>query len=218
MIRRDRLLVCLLLLPFGALARSVVVSDYLPINVRQDQSPSSRIIAQVRSGARLEVLEDNAGYLKVRTPKGNEGWVLERLTQSEPVARDRVDTLEARIKQVEEERAALQAKHDALAERHAALEAEYQAMRARHEALQEQMQTLPANASDALELQQRNAELQARLSELESAAAMEAAASPASPGDRRSPMLLGAGLVLVGLLLGLIAPFLRPRRKQSSGF
>ena len=57
------------------------------------------------SGTPLEVLEaSDSGYTRVRTPKGNEGWVSSQYLSETPIAADRLRTAN---RQLEETRAEL---------------------------------------------------------------------------------------------------------------
>lgn len=50
------------------------------VNVRQGPSTDSKIIAVVKKGAKLTVLEDKLGWLRVRLEDGKEGWVGKNMT------------------------------------------------------------------------------------------------------------------------------------------
>ena len=79
---------CLLvLLPIAqAGAQTVWVSDQFEVMLRSGPSTSNAIERMLPSGTQLEVLERNAdaGYARVRTNAGTEGWVLSRYLMSEP--------------------------------------------------------------------------------------------------------------------------------------
>lgn len=88
----------LLLLLSPAMAQeTVIVSDHLPINVRGGPGSPHPVIAEVRSGDALLVLERQPGYLKIRSPNGKEGWVLSRFVQDQPVAQQRLEALQASL-------------------------------------------------------------------------------------------------------------------------
>ncbi len=199
-----------------AAAETAIVSDHLPINVR-GPGPEDRIIAAVRSGERLVVLERQPGYLRVRTPKGDEGWVLSRFTQTEPVARERLAAAEqardaalARSRELSARLSELQAAHEGLQGTHGELQA-------RSESLGAELARVRAAAASTLEIQQANEQLQRELLDMDEA--MQALQLDAQTQDsRRASLILGAGILLAGLLLGLIIPFLRPRRSGWSDF
>jgi hypothetical protein len=59
------------------------VPQYLPtatvttskLNLREESTPRSEIVAVLRSGDRLEVLSRSSGWLEVRTSEGKTGWI-----------------------------------------------------------------------------------------------------------------------------------------------
>lgn len=205
----------LLTLPFVAsAAQTVVVSDQLPINVRSGVGTGHGIIGAAHSGERLLVLEEQPGYYKVRTPRGKEGWVLARFVQQQPVARERLEAMQA------ERDAAIAARDQAVTEleqlrsAHDALRSEHQALKDEAGALRQQRDEIASAAASTLEIQQRNAELEQTLADVRNQGE-NLREDITSRRLRRSNMLLGAGILLCGLLLGLIFPLLRPRRTSS---
>jgi SH3 domain protein len=87
----------------------VYVNDMIYINLRAGPQSDSETIKVIPTGTRLTVLERPEGgeSLRVRLDSGEEGWVQSRYLTDLPVARDRVGPLEARVQQLEEERAEL---------------------------------------------------------------------------------------------------------------
>ncbi len=216
--KRFRHLILPSLLGISALAaaESVIVSDHLPINVR-GPGPEDRIIAAVRSGERLTVLERQSGYLRVRTPKGDEGWVLSRFTQDEPVARERLAAAEQARDSAQARSQTLQASLNELQSAHQSLKTAHGELSLRSESLAAELARVRQAAASTLEIQEANERLQQELLALdESMQSLELEAKTAA--SRRSTLILGAGILLAGLLLGLIIPYLRPRRSGWSDF
>lgn len=208
-------LVLLLILPLCAAAsETVVVSDQLPINVRSGVGTGHAIIGAAHSGERLEVLGQEPGYYKVRTPRGKEGWVLARFVQKEPVARARLDAAQTeRDKAVAAAEAAEQALQTLEAE-HAALSAAHEQLQAEAVNLRQELQEISSAAASTLEIRARNKDLQQTLADAE-AQGQALQGELSARESRRSNMLLGAGILLAGILLGLIVPLLRPRRTSN---
>ena len=93
------LLVLPLLSPILSFAGATrYVSDELEITMRSGQGVKFGIRKMLTSGAKLEVLEtDPAGYSKVRTEQGVDGWVLSRYLSNTPSARDRIAASEQKV-------------------------------------------------------------------------------------------------------------------------
>lgn len=195
-----------MLLTTAALAETVVVSDLLPINVRDGAGPRDKIISAVKSGDRLEVLERVPGYVKILTPKGNEGWVLARFVQDEPVARDLLVQAQQEIEDLR-----LQAQELT------ALRAENQRLQTLADELQVQLATDVPPVQDAPPAAAETAALNAQLAELREKN-LRMGEELDMLRNRRNQLMLGAGLLFCGLLLGLILPYLRPRPRNWSNY
>ena len=74
----------------AAQAKTAWVDDQLYLPVRSGAGPQFRIIENaVPSGTPLEVIEvSDSGYTRVRTPKGNDGWVSSQYLSNTPIARN----------------------------------------------------------------------------------------------------------------------------------
>ena len=90
----------LILLPVAhADAQTVWVSDQFEVMLRTGPSTNNAIERMLPSGTALEVMErdEEAGYARVRTAAGTEGWVLTRYLMNEPSAREQLGTLTSRL-------------------------------------------------------------------------------------------------------------------------
>lgn len=87
-----------LALPLAAQAKTVYVSDELVITMRSGKGSGFRIIDNLERGTRLEVLEEDGSYTKVRTPAGKEGWVLSRYITTDTPKDVVIERLEKEIK------------------------------------------------------------------------------------------------------------------------
>jgi SH3 domain protein len=67
----------------AARAETRYVSDQLVITLRAGKGTEFKIIDYLRTGDALEVLSEEGNYLKVRTAKGEEGWVRSRYVTSD---------------------------------------------------------------------------------------------------------------------------------------
>ncbi len=204
----------LCLLAGSVLAETRYVTDQLSIMVRRGQGTEFAILAQVKSGTALEVLETAKGYVKVRTPKGTEGWVIERYLLDRPVARDRLQSLQGELAQAQTSHTQLEAQIAALRESEAALLAERDALLSQSAELSAELADIRAAAASALEVREQKEQLQhqvrglnLQIKDLTQAAEHQSA--------RRDFLMLGAGVLFVGVLLGLLVPHLGRRKDPS---
>jgi SH3 domain protein len=96
-------------------AQTQYVSDELVITLREGQGSQYKIIKMLKTGTPLEIIEESDPYLKVRTEKGDEGWVLNQyITEETPkpqVIADlkiKIDRLNTKIEQYEKNKESFQ--------------------------------------------------------------------------------------------------------------
>ena len=66
-------------------AETMYVSDAIKIMLRTGPGVDHKIIAMIRSGEEVEVIEPDEKWTRVRLPSGKEGWILSRfLTSKQP--------------------------------------------------------------------------------------------------------------------------------------
>ena len=192
-------LLCLCLLTTGLQAQTLYVSDQLEIQLRSGASLQHRILRMLPSGTALEVLEvDQAeGWSRVRAPSGVEGWVLSRFLMPTPSARDRLTAAEQRMARLEQENRQLNTTIRELRGEKETVAKERSELDQSSRQLAQELEEIRRTASSALALQQENARLQDRTA--------------------RDWFMVGAGVVVLGIILGLVIPRIRFRRKSSWG-
>lgn len=202
-----------------AQARTVYVDDQLYLPVRSGPGSQYRIIENaVPSGTALEVLEgENENYTRVRTPKGNDGWVSTQYLSDTPIARDllqratrNLESARSELNQTREQLKEVTAERDELRNSETSLSG-------RTEQLQQELSRIKEVAADSLNLQQRNGELREENQKLRNDLEVLTAENERLEASKESDfMLLGAALVLGGVLLALIIPMLKPTRKTDN--
>lgn len=200
-------------------ARTVYIDDTLYAPLRSGEGTQFRILHNgLRSGTPLELLErSESGYSRVRTPDGLEGWIVTRFLSEQPIARDRLaaaqQELEKAKSQLSELRATLaqtQAERDQLA-------ASEQQLENRSGDLAEKLKELRAISSDAINLKERNEEMQESIQRLRNEVEVLTAEKERLEAKSESDfMLLGAGLVVLGIILALLVPALKPSKKHDN--
>lgn len=215
----QRLALVLLVLVAGAAgAQTRYVSDELVITLRTGPSTQNAIIRNLTSGDRVEVLEetDDGTYARVRTDNGTEGWALTQYLQNGPTgdqqyaaasreltaAKDRVTELEA---QVAELSGSLQETRTNLDEAQSS-----------GQALSTELEDIRKASASAIELRDQNESLRRRVNELSAQVDLVSMENAELSGrSRQNWFVVGAAVLLGGIVIGLVAPSLRPRRKSS---
>lgn len=210
----------LLLLPALAVkAETRYVTDEFFIMLRSGESSSHRILRQLSSGTELEVLAENGetGYTEVRTEGGTTGYVLTRQLMNQPSARDRLAAAQERLR-------ALQEEPDKLAGRLTALQGKYDSLNTEHTRLQQvntdlerELEGIRRTAADAVRISNERNELRktqnALIRQVED---LKQKNRDLSHKTAQNWFLIGGGVVVLGIIIGLVLPHLRFRRRKNS--
>lgn len=200
-------------------AETVYVDDTLYAPIRSGEGTQYRILhSGVRSGTPLELLErSESGYSRVRTPDGIEGWIITRYITETPIARERLETVNRQLAESRETVSTLRSQLQTVTEERDTLRNAENNLEARAGRLSQELQEIKTVAADSLNLNRRNEELsndnQKLRNELEVLTAEKERLEANTDSDF---MLLGAGLVLLGIILALIVPALKPSRKTDN--
>jgi SH3 domain protein len=206
-------------LPQSARAETRYVTDRFEVTLRAGESTRYKILRMLPSGEPVEVLSVNrsTNYARVRIQDGTVGFVLVQELQDEPAARDRLAELEERLAALRQkpdaltrELADLQEAHGELRERFATLEREKQ--------LREQELAKIRHASaNVLDITNDRERLRLQVAELtRTRAALEQENRDLKNQTNQRWFLIGAGVLVSGVLMGLILPHLRVRRRKTT--
>jgi len=201
-----------------AQARTVWVDDQLYLPVRSGAGTQFRIIENaVPSGTPLEVLETGESYTKVRTPKGTEGWVSTQYLSNTPIARDQLTRATRELEKAKEDVSSLRQQLASVTEERDNLQNAENNLSNQAGNLQEELRKIKSIAADSINLERRNRELREENQKLRNDLEVLTAENERLEASKESDfMLLGAGLVLGGVLLALLIPMLKPTRKTDN--
>ncbi len=217
-----RLIVCTLFcLALGAhaQAKTMYIDDTLQINVRSGEGNQFRILRSgLTSGTPVELLETSeSGYSRVRTQDGTEGWVITRYLTDTPIARDRLVRANRELQQARTQLEALRGELQQLKDERNELATSESTLETRAQSLSEELANIKSISANALNINQRNSELQEENQRLRNDVEVLTAEKERLETKSESDfMMLGAGLVLLGILLALIIPMLKPSKKTDN--
>jgi SH3 domain protein len=212
------ILFLLVILTGNALAETRYVSDRLEITMRSGKSTSHGILRMLRSGTPVDVLETDkaSGYSRIKTRSGKEGWVLTRFLMSGPAARDRLAEAEKRLAELELENRKMHTTMAGLQEEMSSVEKERQNLDSEHRDVSQELAEIKRTASSALAIDSENKELKSRMVALErSLQTVQQENENLKDRTARDWFMVGAGVVLLGIIVGLIIPRIRWRKKSS---
>ena len=193
------------------------VTDQLIITMRTGQGSQYQILKTLPSGTRLEVLEaSETGYTKVRLEDGLEGWVLTRYLSEEPVAKEKLAAAENKLQRLLEQNNALKEELATLKKSSSDVEAERNALLNQTESANAELERLKQVAAQPILLDNQNRELKQQNVSLEKELQrIQQENQVLKDRSQRDWFIAGAGVLLGGILLGLILPKLRWRKKSA---
>lgn len=215
---RILLTLALLSLTLTARAETRYVTDELEIDLRSGTSLQHRILRMIPSGTALEVLEEDkaTGYTKVRAPSGAEGWILSRYLTSAAPANVRLAETEKKLAELEIQSRQRMAKLSDRDKEFLNITDELARVKDENLKLNKQLADIQRTASSALAIDAENKDLKNRVMQMERERETLSQENVALH-DRtaRDWFMIGAGVIVFGILIGLILPRIRMRKRSS---
>ena len=212
--------VMLMALGTAAAGDRVYVTDKAELIMRTGQGIQYKIIRVLTSGTALEVLEENAesGYSQVRTTSGTEGWVLSRYLQTEPIAEQRLADVEKELAQVKAERDELRSAKKTVGGENTKLTRDLRQANDENQRLSQELERIKRTSSNVLAVDEENQSLKENVRRLEGELQLlQQENSVLKDHTARDWFMVGAGVVLLGMIIGLIIPKISWRKKSSWG-
>jgi SH3 domain protein len=217
----DRLIVLflLLLICIPALSQTIhYVSDNLEAPLRAGPSMRYKIIGLLPSGAALSVLQSDGenGYSRVQTDEGVQGWILTRYTVATPLPEDNLAGTRQALEALKAENASLKKQLDILIPTEGKTPDKLRRLSDENQRLSQELAYIHKIANSDIDLDDYNKKLQKRVVELEYKLQI-ARQENQFLADNKSNILfmLGAGVLLIGLMLGWMISRPRSHRRDS---
>jgi SH3 domain protein len=203
------LLLCLAIAPW-VMAEPRYVTDQCEIPLRAGESLKYKVLRSLPTGTPLEVISSNAksGYSKVRTQDGRMGFVASDRLQDEPVPRDQVAALKAKV-------AAFQEKFDKLPPSLKEVQTNLDAALADKHRLEEELLSIRQAAGDAPRILRERGELRQTVADLtRQVGELEQINRELDHENAQRWFLIGGGVIFGGILIGLFLPHVRLGRRR----
>ncbi|HHZ88032.1 MAG TPA: TIGR04211 family SH3 domain-containing protein [Chromatiales bacterium] len=201
-----------------AQADTVYVTDACEITMRSGQSTGHKVLQMLKTGRQLELLETNkkTGYSKVRTKGGREGWSLSRLLDLQPIAKHRLVKAEQRLGLLSQSKSETSKMLTTLTSERDELRSSLTQCEAANERLSSDLADIRRTAANTLSINADNKRLKQTIIDMErELQAIQLEAEDLRDKTARDWFMSGAGVIVLGILIGLIAPRIRLRRKSS---
>lgn len=195
------------------------VTDQSRIMMRSGESVQHKILRTLRSGQALELIESNpeTGYSKVATEDGQTGYVLTRQLMTTPSARDRLAEVERELRALKEAPEQLASKLALSESKLQKLSADYAQLQETKGRIEQELESIRRTAADSIRMARERTELR------KTVAAMTRQLEDLKQENRdlsnegaRNWFLVGAGVVILGILIGLILPRLHIQRRRDT--
>jgi SH3 domain protein len=194
------------------------VTDEFEIMMRSGMGSKQRIVRQLRSGTRLEVLkvDEESGYSKVRISSGDEGWVLSRYLRATQTSKLKLPAVEKKLQSTQTQNAELKKDIAGLKKERQSLQGEVAELQANNSSLQDQVDRITKLSANTIQVDDQNKQFKKRLFDSEKQID-ELESNNTQLGSRadREWFLVGGAVLAIGLLLGLIIPRINWRKKSS---
>ncbi len=217
--KRTALALLALMAAGGAQAETRYVTDQLKITMRSGESTTHKIIRMLPSGYPVEVLGTNpdSGYSRIQTGDGKTGFVLTRQLMKTPSARERLEKAEARLQELQEEPGRLTTKLMTLQDEHQKLQGAHSEMTGERDRLAQELEAIQRTASNAIRISNERNELRKQVATLtRQVEDLKQENRELGNDTAQNWFLIGAGVIVGGIILGLILPHLRLQRRKSS--
>lgn len=203
-----------------SLAETMYIDDTLLVPLRSGESTSYRIVHKgIPSGTRLDIVEHNpeSGYSKVVTPGGIEGFLPTRYLSADPIAKIKLEQANKALSSLKKEHSQLKASFDELNSNHQSLSKQYKDTEQSLDKNIQELSHIRSVSSNALTLDQRNRELREDNEQLRNELELLQTDNNRLKDKAESNMMLvGGALVLLGVILALLIPMIKPSKKNDS--
>ena len=203
----------LFMLPTTLYAETSYVSEVREITLRTGPGAEYKITSMIKSGTPMTVLEQADNWTRVALVGGNEGWVLTQFLQTKVPDAILLENLQKEHDSLAAETDTLTTENQGLKETVAALTADLDSCRSNHDALNSSHETLKTESADFLALQATHSNTTKELAiQKEKADRLENELSSLVNDKRLKWFLIGAGVLVVGIIIGFIT---KPQRRRS---
>jgi SH3 domain protein len=215
MIARIGALACLLCATL-AHAETRYITDKLSVELRRGPGNEYKITRNLDAGLSVEVVEQTPeGYSRVHVGD-TEGWVLTQFLTTERSARDRLAVAERAASDAKARAADLERQVAELTAQLGDTKTELDHTRDNHEHVSRELANIKTAAANVVEIQQQNESLRQKTVDRDrQVEELTAANGTLSSRSRQNWFIVGAAVLCGGIVIGLIAPSLRRKRRSD---
>ena len=190
------------------------VTDSFEITMRSGPSNQNKILSMLKSGTRMQVLQDQGDWVRV-SARGKEGWVLKRYVTASVPKGQVIKRLQSENERLARNAEQATGKSSSLAEQNTSLSGSLQTTTQELARVKRELAELQTDASQVLELKENYRQATDRLTQLTTEAErLENLNKQLRKDSSLRWMLSGAGIVFFSWVVGF--GFGRSGRKRKS--
>lgn len=183
--------------------------------VRRGQGNQYKIVAVVKEGTAVELLQVDEGYALVRLDNGQEGWILKRYLEVDPPPVELVAQLRGQVGTLQQEKEEMVLRVDELTDALTGTKSEINKLTAERDRIADEYHTLQRDTADVMKIRH---DMEATAMEnqqlVERIVVLEQENGEMKKDRAINWFLAGGGVLLCGILLGKM-PGPARRRKSS---
>ena len=192
------------------------VTDRTQVELRRGPSTEFRIERYLVAGDRVEVLEQNEGFSRVKVDQDTEGWIPTASLVAEPIARDRLAAAERNLATARERATVLETENRQLTTDLAATRTELTQAQTSQGTASRELADIRTASANVVQLREDNTSLRQRLTQRDREVEQLTADNARLAGrNSQNWFIVGAAVLLGGIVIGLIAPTLRRKRRSD---
>lgn len=195
------------------------IGDTLYVPMRSGKGNQFRIINKgLKTGTRLTLVNADSGdgWTEVRTNGGVTGFIPSHYLMDQPTAAQRLKSAETKLQTLQQEHRELQQRLGESQQDNQTNQSELQRTQQNAQQLQQELTEVRQISAAAIDLHQQHQQLMQDHQLLQTEMDVLKAENLRLQSDTRNTFFLyGAGAVLLGVLIAVIAPNLKPKKRYS---
>ena len=200
-------------------AETAYIKDEVFVPVRSGASPQHRILHKgLKSSTRLEILgrSDDNNWINIKTPGGVEGWMPAQYISTTPTAAIELATAKQNLNRLTQEHSELSDKYKQVSDELAKVKTSLSETETAQQKSTMELHRIKSISSGAIELDIKYQKLLEEHELLQTANDTLNAENDSLKSDQRfSYMVYGAMLVILGMLMAVIIPRLKIKKRNS---
>ncbi len=168
------------------------------------------------NGLTLLDYDEKAGFSKVKTSGGTEGWIQNQYLADSPIARVKIVALNRQLQQLQQRLSSASESGKSLTSENSKIQSQLQKLSRENQQLSSELASIRKISANAINLDVSNRELLQKSEMLKiEIAELQADNSRLNDKSDKEWFLRGAFAVAIGALLSILLPRLKPKPKSS---